>query len=525
MRLATIWDWVSAWLWDSTTMHWVWVGAVTTLAALAIHTRQQMGMQAAERWRERRIREELEAYAGLDPSLAQGLYAGLDAMEAARALAKRVCRTVAEMSSFTRVAMLLRNPEGRFVCVGSVGTDDLTVAALHAWGERLVADEKGVRPVASALAPGMVMGLRGGMKSFAIPLGEWKKFDREVGTWALSGRKERRKWRRAVIVPIRTGNAHGTGHRLVGVLAVCADGERLDGGGGNGYDAWVAPHSALGSGLARAMGPIETLAGRLATAMENEVLSERLLKSEKLAGLGQLAGGVAHALNNPLTAVLGFAELIVETSGDVRVRQDAGTILNEARKMKETVQRLVEFWRPVTVVDEPVDVASTLNGLRAACGQKLEERGVRLEIHGAQALPSVRGSRDRLRQVFEHLLNNAAQAIAASREREAGEEHAIRVTVSHDELALNVIVSDTGPGFREPGRVFDPFYTTKGPEQGAGLGLSICYGIVREHGGEISAFNLHPHGAAVVVELPLRRILSGESGDAVVVWEDEQTKA
>ena len=67
-----------------------------------------------------------------------------------------------------------------------------------------------------------------------------------------------------------------------------------------------------------------------------------------------------------------------------------------------------------------------------------------------------------------------------------------------------MIVSDTGPGFREPGRIFDPFYTTKGPEQGAGLGLSICYGIVREHGGEISAFNLHPHGAAVVVELPLR---------------------
>ena len=525
MQVGMIWVWISAWLWDSTTMHWVWVCSFTALAALAVHTRRETKRQAAERWRERRIREELEAYAGLDPSVTQSLHSGMDAIEAAGALARRVCRTIAEKSSFMRVAMLLRNPEGRFVCVGSVGTDDLTIASLHAWGERLVADENGGRSIASALAPGMVMGLRGGMKSFAIPLGEWNQFDPEVATWALSGRKERRKWRRALIAPIRTGNAHGTGHRLVGVISVCADGERLDGGGPNGYEAWVAPHSALGSGLAKAMGPIETLADRLATAMENEALAERLLKTEKLAGLGQLAGGVAHALNNPLTAVLGFAELIVETSGEPRVRQDAGTILSEARKMKDTVQRLVEFWRPVTVMDERVDVAVILDGLRAACGQKLKERGVKLEINGALTLPMVRGSRDRLRQVFEHLLNNAAQAIATARERETGEDHAIKVTVSHDDQALHVIVSDTGPGFREPGRVFDPFYTTKGPEQGAGLGLSICYGIVREHGGEISAFNLHPHGAAVVVELPVRRIVKGKSGERVVIWEREQSKA
>lgn len=504
---------------------WVLAGMISVLGGLAWHMRRQTRLQAAERWRERRIRKELEAYAELDPSIAQGLHSGMDAMEAARALAKRVCRTIAEKSSFMRVAMLLRNPEGRFVCVGSVGTDDLTVAALHAWGERLVADEASGLSIPTAAAPGMVMGLRGGMKSFAIPLGEWNKFDREVGTWALSGKKERRKWRRAVLAPIRTGNRHGSSHRLVGVIAICADGDRFDGAGADGYEAWVAPHSALGGGLARAMGPIETLASRVATAMENEQLAERLLKTEKLAGLGQLAGGVAHALNNPLTAVLGFAELIVETSSDVRVRQDAGTILTEAKKMKDTVQRLVEFWRPVTVVDEAVDVATILESLRAACGVKLKERGVKLEVAGALTVPMVRGSRDRLRQVFEHLLNNAAQAIATARERETDEAHAIRVTVSHDLETLHVIVSDTGPGFREPGRVFDPFYTTKGPEQGAGLGLSICYGIVREHGGEISAFNLHPHGAAVVVELPVRRVVAGESGARVVVREREQSKA
>ena len=79
--------------------------------------------------------------------------------------------------------------------------------------------------------------------------------------------------------------------------------------------------------------------------------------------------------------------------------------------------------------------------------------------------------------------------------------HVIRVTVHEEERELQVVVSDTGPGFREPSRVFDPFYTTRDPAEGTGLGLSICHSVVREHGGEISAFNLHPRGGAVVVEL------------------------
>jgi len=89
-------------------------------------------------------------------------------------------------------------------------------------------------------------------------------------------------------------------------------------------------------------------------------------------------------------------------------------------------------------------------------------------------------------------------------------EDAIRLTVSFDSPAVQIIVSDTGTGFREPGRVFDLFYTTQAPGQGGGLGLSVCYGIVREHGGEISAFNLHPAGAAVVVELPATEVVRSQ---------------
>jgi signal transduction histidine kinase len=258
---------------------------------------------------------------------------------------------------------------------------------------------------------------------------------------------------------------------------------------------------------------------RLAGSLESEGLSERVLRAEKLAGLGQLAGGVAHALNNPLTAVLGFAELIAETASDARVRKDASVIVLEALKMKDTIERLTEFWKPTPLVNDAVDVTLVLRELAGACGSKLEKRGVKLVMTVENQLPEVRGSKDRIKQVMEHLLNNAAQAIASAGPEAEG-EHAIRITASHDEKMVHLIVSDTGAGFSEPARVFDPFYTTKAATHGAGLGLSICYGIVREHGGEISAFNLHPQGAAVVIELPVRRVETEASTSRMLVRQE-----
>ena len=167
--------------------------------------------------------------------------------------------------------------------------------------------------------------------------------------------------------------------------------------------------------------------------------------------------------------------------------------------MRDTVESLLNLWRPSIHRDEAVPMASLVRELATACEPKLASRGVRLIVQADDDVPPVLGNRDRLRQVMEHLLNNAAQAIATKPAR----EHSIRITLSHNARAVQFIVSDTGPGFCEPGRVFDPFYTTREPGEGAGLGLSICYGIVREHNGDITAFNLPPHGAAVIVELPV----------------------
>jgi signal transduction histidine kinase len=442
--------------WRLVEQHWVCAPVTLGLGGAVWVQRLRGQVQAEERRRDRRIREEIEAYAHLDARLPPDGNVSV--------LSRTVCDVVVEKSPFQRAAMLARDAEGRLYVAGSAGMDDVTKAALHQWGERVVG--KGREGGEGAKRGDGGVGVPVGTKSFAVVLGASQ---RSAGCG------------RVIVFPLR----HTCG-RMVGALVVGAD------------TMMSLPRRVVFD----AVGPLEALAAKLGRSMENAALAERLLRTEKLAGLGLLAGGVAHALNNPLTAVLGFAELIAETTEEPRVQEDAATIVCEALRMRETVERLLNFWRPSVQREEEVELSGLLRELALACEKKLKERGVQLVMQVGEDVPAVRGNGDRLRQVMEHLLNNAAQAIASSSRKDKGLEAAIRISVGHDDRGVQVIVSDTGPGFREPGRAFDPFYTTREPGEGTGLGLSICYGIVREHGGEISAFNLHPHGAAVVVELP-----------------------
>ena len=449
-------------VWKMAALHWVCLVAIACLAVTVWVLRQQVLSHLVERRRDRRVREEIEAYARLDVRISPDGDLG--------SLGRVVCRIVAETSRFYRVALLVRDAEGRLYVAGSVGMEDKTARLVQEWGERV--DKAGQRGWDEVERLNRV-----GAKSFAVVLGE-----------SSSGAGAER----AVVIPIET-----TSGRVVGMLTVCVDGMIL------------VPRKEM----IDAMPPLEALAIKLGRAVENAALAERLLRAEKLAGLGVLAGGVAHALDNPLTAVVGFAELIADTTLDSRVENDARTIVQEAQRMRETVESLLNFWRPGSQSDEMVRMTGLVEDLAAACREMLESRGVRLVVQVGENVPAVRGNKGKLRQVMEHLLNNAAQAIASSPKNDAGFEHAIRVTVNHDARGVHVIVSDTGPGFCQPGRAFDPFYTTRQPGEGTGLGLSICYGIVREHGGEISAFNLHPRGAAVVLELPVGSFFVEDFGE------------
>jgi signal transduction histidine kinase len=394
------------------------------------------------------MEEELAAYARLDMQLP----AGRDGLE----LARRVSRLIVEKSAFRRAAMLVRDAEGRLLVAASAAMDESAVQSLNAWGAGVLAVERDGRRIRQDDAR---LGVRVGGRSFAVVLGERPA---EIG----------HRW--AVAIPLRT-----TEGRVLGALAVGADGLM----------------SMKRSALAKALEPLEALAFKVERSMENAALAERLARAEKLAGLGLMAGGMAHALNNPLTAVLGFAELIAATTTEGRVKEDAEIIVQEALRMRQTVETLLEFWRPAAQSEEPVDVAELVRELAGACAEKLESRGVRFVVQIGDEVMALRGNRDRLRQMMEHLLNNAAQALAGVGAKVV-EEQVIRVSVNQRDQSVHLIVSDTGPGFAQPGRVFEP-------SDSMGLGLSVCYGIVHEHGGEISAFNLHPHGAAVAVELPV----------------------
>ncbi|WP_213805549.1 HAMP domain-containing sensor histidine kinase [Granulicella sp. dw_53] len=468
------------------------VAALCGLATTGWAVRRGRSLMAAVRL-DRRVKAELEAYARLD--------ARISSSGEVRDLCKRVCRTVAAVSVFRRVAMLVSDEEGRLVVTGSLGLDDLMVEALDGWGERTMRVGPRLRQESTGEGEGR-KGRNAGARFRSETQGAAKAWTRSLVVRLELGQGETelsmgQPWFSEMrIIPLWT-----TAGSMVGAIAVCG----------------LAQGGPVG---AEETGPLEDLAVKLARALESVELMERLSRAERLAGLGQLAGGIARAMNHPLTEVLGYAELIAEMSRDRRVQENANTIAREATRMRQAVQGLLDLWEPVPLADEAVSMAVLARQVAAACEDNLAARGVRMVVEASEeASAVVRGRRDRLRLMLEHLLHNAAQAIVkTSAGLGYGREDAIRVTVRQGERGVQVIVSDTGPGFAEPARVFDPFYTTQHPGQGAGLGLSVCYGIVREHHGEISAFNMHPHGAAVVVELPVE--VAGRASEEV----EEETR-
>ena len=328
-----------------TVLTWqVLTGVLGGVAGVAMRRlRQERRRHAGERLREQRVRAELETYARLD--------ARLPVDGDVRELGKRVCQAVAESSSFGRVAMLVRDADGRLYVTASAGMDDRTVQALDEWCRRVVKMQPGA--VTRGWNRDETGGTRMGTKSFRVQLELPDGMQREVIAipfWSMSG-------------------------RMVGALAVAKRMER------------IGPQRRMSD----SMQPLEALAVRLARTMENVALAERLLQAEKLAGLGQLAGGVAHALNNPLTAVLGFAELIAESTEEPRVRRDAVTIVQEALRMRETVQSLMTFWRPETSNSAPVEMKAMLEELAADCAGKLESRGVQLAVQVSEDAPGGSG--------------------------------------------------------------------------------------------------------------------------------------
>ncbi|MGA2412942.1 MAG: PAS domain S-box protein [Candidatus Sulfotelmatobacter sp.] len=232
---------------------------------------------------------------------------------------------------------------------------------------------------------------------------------------------------------------------------------------------------------------------------DSSELRDKLVHAEKLAAVGQLVSGVAHEVNNPLTAILGFADLLLENPDlPDNARKDLRVILQEAQRTKQIVQNLLSFARQMPPQRNAVQLNSVLRRTVQLRSYDFNSHGIDIIEHLDEGLPDVIGDAHQLQQVFLNILNNAYDAV-----HQIGRPARIEIMTAKAGNAVEVSFCDNGAGISHPDRIFDPFFTTKEVGKGTGLGLSICYGIVKEHGGEILCHN-NPdgQGATFIVRFP-----------------------
>ncbi|MGH9756758.1 MAG: sensor histidine kinase, partial [Candidatus Acidiferrales bacterium] len=237
---------------------------------------------------------------------------------------------------------------------------------------------------------------------------------------------------------------------------------------------------------------LEVLAADLAVTIENTRLHHQLVRSEKLAALGQLVAGVAHELNNPLTGIIGYSDLLseeIEQDGPAKRVKKLG---HEARRMKRIVDGLLRFARQNNPAERAAHFESALHDVVQLREYQIRKSNIHMEVTIDPQLPRIAIGEDELKQVLLNILNNAIDAVEESACRD------IRIHASLQNARVVVEFEDSGPGFSDLNRAFDPFFTTKPVGKGTGLGLSICYGIAHECGGDIVLRNKEPYGASVI---------------------------
>jgi PAS domain S-box-containing protein len=241
------------------------------------------------------------------------------------------------------------------------------------------------------------------------------------------------------------------------------------------------------------------ISGRDVTDLKR--LEEQLIQAEKLAAMGQMLAGVAHELNNPLTAILGVTELLREREGfDDSTKRQLDLTHRQARRAARIVQNLLEFSRPASPQKKPLNVSNLIERTLQLHDHSLRRNNVQVEFQPQPSSQTVIGDSNQLIQVFLNLISNAEHAI-----REIRESGRIQIRIGRIGSNIAVTVQDDGVGILPEAlpKLFDPFYTTKRPGGGTGLGLSICTAIVREHGGSIDVETLPVGGSAFTVFLPV----------------------
>jgi len=228
-------------------------------------------------------------------------------------------------------------------------------------------------------------------------------------------------------------------------------------------------------------------------------MERQLQRADRLASLGQISAGIAHEINNPLGVILGYAQLLMRGSEkNTQNYEDVKTIERQAQNCKRIVEDLLNFARAGDTRRTVVDVNQCLRDIVALLARQFESANIIVETHLHQDLPPVLGDTEKIKQVFMNLLVNAKQAITGRG------WIGIVTTLDEESNQIRITISDSGAGIPEEftDKVFDPFFTTKPVGEGTGLGLSVSYGIIHDHGGTIEVNSEVGKGTVFAVQLP-----------------------
>lgn len=430
------------------------VVAAAGMIVLALENELTSNKAAQER--ERSARRQLEAYANL--MLTRRRVEDFDRQ------ATDVCDTVVRNSRFAQVALLLER-DGRYQLAGCAGLEAAIARPLGQMAGRI--------PVEGFLVPG----------SSPVAVAHSKTVRLDFKPWLIPGDDLVRLRFTSVLAIPMAGRSGVDGALLLGAM-------RPDREAGN------VPR--LDDLL-----PIEMLVARLQATRSQTMLFEKLIDSERFAGLGQLSGNVTQQLNSPLTVILGYASLLQESpSLDIHDQKAVGAIVNEARSIRSTLQSLSRVSHAPSGQPAAISVTELLSDMEQLYRPEFLQRSIQFQVNVAPGMPRILCGAQQLRQALLHCLQYAIGAVDREGPSSVPKEFkSIRLEAAREGSLVHISVTHSGPGFLDPERAFDPFVPARACGETAGMGLSLCATILRDQNGRASAVNLHPRGAAIILEL------------------------
>jgi len=262
----------------------------------------------------------------------------------------------------------------------------------------------------------------------------------------------------------------------------------------------IAAIELFGAGMARLLERQRLDRSARQTEARLRQAQEQLMQADKLSSIGQLISGVAHELNNPLSSVMGFTQLLQASEKEAKARQHLDRVYTEAVRCQKIVQNLLTFARRHKPEKVLLNINDVLESTLELCAYQLHVDSIRVQRELQTDLPRTMADFHQMQQVFMNVIINAHQAI-----QETNRKGLIKVRSSFSDGKVRVEIVDNGPGIQPQNvqKIFDPFFSTRPPGQGVGLGLSICYGILQEHDGRIWAGGAGRQETRIVVELPV----------------------